>query len=168
MAKTNEVKEGVALLKAVSITSTILKQTQKWLNLETGVDDESVEITQTKYAAPTYSEKEYGGTEELFKQELLSAAQLLIQPIDRQIDALLYRATQDSYQAGKEVAMSKGNFLTPDLRGKIVQVMRGSQAFADMSAKEALEYWKAGYMAKKPGALKVLQTAQALGGFEEF
>lgn len=158
----------IELKKAVEITKQELKQVQKVMDLETGNEDATITIVQTKFVAPAYSEEVYGGTEELFNAELFKAATALIQPISKQVDAMLYRATQDSYQSGKDAALKGGNFLTQDLRGKIVQVMRGSQAFADLSAKDALDYWKKGYMDKKPGAVKVLQTAQALGGFEEF
>jgi hypothetical protein len=35
----------------------------------------------------------------------------------------------------------------------------------DLSAKDCFERWKAGYLAKKAGALKILDVAKSLGDF---
>lgn len=149
-----------------SIKVTEVTQSQKVLDLATGDEEAIIKVKQNKYEVPAYDSK-FGTTQE-FETALFTAAAELIQPKSKQIEALLYRATQDSYQAGKIAAMATGNYLTSDLKAKIVQVMRGNQAFVDLSAKECYERWKSGYMGArgdgpKAGATKVLATAKDLG-----
>lgn len=158
-------QENTITAKPAILTQS-LKQSQKVLDLSTGDEDATISVLQTKYFAPAYDAKY--GTEAEFEEALFLAAAELIQPKSKQIEALLYRATQDSYQAGKIAAMATGNYLTSDLKAKIVQVMRGNQAFVDLSAKECYERWKSGYMGArgdgpKAGATKVLATAKDLG-----
>lgn len=166
MAKTmTPTNETNGLKKQPEVLVQDLKQVQKVMDLATGSEDATITVVCKRYAAPVYDEKEYGGTEAEFEAALFKAATELVQPVSKQIESFLYRATQDSYQAGKTEALAAGNFLTSDLKGRIVQVMRGNQAFVDLTAKECFERWKAGYAAKKAGATKVLETAKALGDF---
>lgn len=152
----------IPVIKVVAIS-----QAQKVMDLDSGSEDAQITVKQNRYFAPTYDEKEFGGTEAEFQSAVLEAAKELVNPVEKQIDALLYRATQDSYQSGKAAALAGGNYLSSDLKGKIVQVMRGNQAFVDVSASDCFAKWKAGYMAKKPGAFNILTTAQNLGVFDD-
>lgn len=167
MAKQTSTENGQTKFVSPTIIATAIAQTQKVMNLDNGDEDATIKLAMTRYSFKPYDPKdETHGTPEQYYGVLFTAAAELIQPVEKQIDALLYRATQDSYQAGKTAALATGNFLSSDLKAKIVQVMRGNQAFAEMSAKECFDYWKDGFSAKKPGAVKVLDTAKALGDFE--
>lgn len=154
-----------ALTKNPTILIQTLKQKQKVMDLETGDESAEIELVYDKYVAPEYSAKEYGGSEALFLDALLIAASELVQPVSKQIDAFLTKRQSDNYQVAKAKALSGGNFLTADLKGKIVQVMKGNQAFVDMNAADCFKRWKDGYKAQKAGAFKVLETAKALGDF---
>lgn len=149
----------------VIITQNV-KQAQTVVDLSTGDESAKIELKYTKYVVPEFDAKKYG-TRESFDAALFTAAQALVNPVSVQVEALVYRATQDSYQAGKTAALAAGDYLTSELKSKIVQVMKGNQAFVDTSASDCFARWKAGFIAKKAGALKILDTAKALGGFDE-
>jgi hypothetical protein len=151
--------------KVVSIKATVTKQQQKVMDLESGKEDATIEVSMTKYTAPEYDATTFDGTEAEFNEAVITAASELIQPPAARLAAFLNYATSASYQAGKAAALATGNFLTSDLKARIVQVMRGNQAFVDMSAKDCFERWKTGYLAKKTGALKILDVAKSLGDF---
>lgn len=157
---------GAEAVKALVLKVTELKPKQKVLNLETNEDAE-IEVVSQRFELPKYDEKIHG-TKQTFVHAAMLAATALVQPVEQQIDALLYRATQNSYQAGKTAALAGGNYLTADLRSNIVQIMRGNNAYADMSATDCFNKWKAGYKEQKPGAIKVLTMAQDMGSVEEF
>lgn len=143
----------------LNIVITKLEQSPKVLDLTTGAET-TVKISQDKYSFATIPE---GVDEETFYKDALSEAASLVGSAKDQAVALLAYATSQSYQDGKVKAMASGNYLTSGLKAQIVQVMRGNQAFVDLSAKECFDRWTAGYIAKKPGAAKVLETAKALG-----
>lgn len=152
---------------AVKVIEQVVKQSQKVLNLETG-EDTQITVVQTKYIAPSYEPKY--GTEAEFETALFDAASSLMGTNAKRIDAFLYRATQDSYQAGKTAALSAGKFLTSDLKARIIQVMRGNVAFAEASAKDCYDRWVSGYLGTrgegaKNGATKVLRAAEDMGDF---
>jgi|SRR5712671_6828058 len=159
---------GVQVKPAVEILVQTLKQSQKVMDLETGDENATIDLVMKKYIAPEYDAKTHAPlTEEEFNAVVLESAAALVQPVGEQIKAFLNKATSDSYQAAKTAALAKGNFLTTDLKARIIMVMRGNQNFADNSAKECFDKWKAGFMAKKAGATKVLDTAKALGDFDD-
>lgn len=150
----------------ITILTQVLKQQQKVMDLKSGKEDATIDVVMTKYIAPEYDAKKFEPlSESEFEESLFEAARSLIEPVADQIQAFLIKATSDSYQAGKAAALAGGDYVTSDLKAKIVQVMRGNQNFTDISAKDCFERWKAGYLAKKPGATKVLDTAKALGDF---
>lgn len=153
-------------VKPLVLKVTDLKPKQKVLNLETNEDAE-IEVISQRFELPKYDAAVHG-TRADFARSAMLAASALVQPVEQQIDALLYRATQNSYQAGKATALASGNFLTQDLRTNIVQIMKGNNAYADFSASECFNKWKAGFAEKKPGAIKVLTMAQDMGSVEEF
>lgn len=150
--------------KVLELKITELSPKQKVLNLDTNEDME-IAVISKRYELPKYDKAIHGEKPEFLKAAMI-AAEKLVQPIDEQIDALLYRATQSSYQAGKTLALSGGNFLTSDLRGKIVQIMRANAKFADESASDCFKMWLAGYKEKKTGAVKILTMAQDFGDFD--
>lgn len=155
-----------AAAEKVAIINQILKQKQKVLDLETGDDSAEIELVYSKYVSPEYDSAKFSPlTEDEFNAVLLEKAGELISPISNQISAFLAKAQSDGYQAAKQTALSKGNYLTADLKAKIVQVMRGNQAFVELTAADCYKRWRDGYTAKKPGAFKVLETAKALGDF---
>lgn len=145
---------------------TKLTPSQNVLNLETN-EEEKIVVSSNRYELPKYDDKIHGTKDEYWTAAMV-AAQALVNPAEKQIDALLYRATQDSYQAGKATALSAGKFLTQDLKTNIVQIMRGNNAYADMSASDCFAKWKAGYKEQKAGAVKILTMAQDMGSVEEF
>lgn len=156
----------MSLTKVPVIGTQKMKQVQKVMDLDTGNEGAEITLEYVKYTVPTYTEKEFGGTEAEFEQAILEAASNLVQPVSAQILALTNKATQDEYQNAKATALATGNFLSTDLKGRIVQVMRGNQAYQERTAKECFDLWKAGFMAKKPGAVKVLDIAKTIGDFD--
>lgn len=155
----------MSLTKNPEIVVTDLAQTQKVMDLANGNEDASIEIKQKKFAAPAYDAEIYGGTEDEFNEALLTAASEIVSPAASRITALLSFATSQSYQAAKTEALSKGEYLTSDLRARIVQVMRGNKDFVDVSASDCFKRWKAGFAAKKTGAVKILDMAKTMGEF---
>lgn len=158
--------EHEAAAAKIVILTQALKQQQKVMDLESGKEDATIDVVMTKYIAPDYDSAKFAPlSEQEFEESLFETARSLVQPVAAQIQAFLIKATSDSYQAGKATALAGGDYVTSELKAKIVQVMRGNQNFVDISAKDCFERWKAGYLAKKPGATKVLDTAKALGDF---
>lgn len=158
--------EQNAAAELVKIITQTTKQQQKVMDLETGKEDATIEVVMTKYIAPEYDATKFSPlTASEFESVLAERSAELIQPVSAQIAAFLNAATSASYQAGKTAALATGNYLTAELKARIIQVMRGNQAFVELSAKDCFERWKAGFMAKKTGAFKVLETAKALGDF---
>lgn len=153
------------LKKVPVILSVLIKQVQKVMDLSTGNEDTTINVDYSKLTIPDYDSEEYGGTIEEFYAALAKSAEELVSPVQKRIDALLKFATAENYQNAKTSALATGNFLTSDLKGRIVQVMRGNQAFVELSAKECFERWKIGFMAKKAGAIKVLDLAKTMGEF---
>jgi hypothetical protein len=151
--------------KDVVLKATTTAQQQKVMDLESGREDATIEVKMTKYTAPEYDSAKYDLTEEEFNAAVMEKAAELIQPASARLAAFLNYATSASYQAGKAAALATGNYLSSDLKARIVQVMRGNQSFVDLSAKDCFERWKAGYLAKKAGALKILDVAKSLGDF---
>jgi hypothetical protein len=168
MATKEEVKStttAAAFKKAVELSKTAIKQPVKVLNLATGDDDDTVDISYVKYAAlPTYNKDTYGATEAAFNEEIEKQVLALLPNRADQLEAILYRVSQNSYQNGKAEAYAKGDYITPDLRSRIVSVMKGYAAFADMTAADCFKSWKKSYGEKKSGAIKALEIARSLGG----
>lgn len=150
--ETSTKQEPVVVVSPIEITD--LTQKPVVLNLETGADD-NLEIKQKKWVLRKYDESKDGPRDQFLKLALGEAVKL-VQPIERQIDALLTFATAQSYQEGRAAALAKGNFLVPELRRKIVDFMRTMPKFAELKATAAFDLWKEGYKAKKPGAMRIL------------
>lgn len=168
MAKDKTVTENVPVTATERVIPVIkvvnINQPQKVMDLSTGNEEAVIYVKQEKFTAPEYDSKIHGTVEEFYR-DLMAAAQALVQPVAAQIEALVFRATQDSYQAGKAAVLATGDYLTAELKAKIIQIMRGNAAFNDKSAKECFDLWKVGFMAKKTGALKILENARSLGDF---
>jgi hypothetical protein len=171
---------------AEAIAALALKQQKtaqklKVTDLTTGVDDAEITNNYVKYSVPEYDAKKYGPREGFIKR-LMELALSLVSPVENQIDALLYRATQDSYQAGKVAAYATGTagqYLSPELKAAITMVVKqGGTRYADASNSEAFAAWKAAFTSqasfdgktfdaeqiakRKAGADRTLATAQAL------
>jgi hypothetical protein len=127
-----------------------VKLKQNVLNLENGEEVE-VEFLQKRYTA----DKANGVT--------LEAARQIVGSVENQIKAFLDFATSRSYQDSRNAALAKGTFLTAELRSKIVVFMRAQANFADLSAKDAFNRWKDGFLAGKAGAKKILDLVTASG-----
>lgn len=168
--------ENVTQTKPFALKVTELKPKQNVLDLETN-EDAAIEVKSVRYEAPVFQTGKtpestgwtctidgkpqfVPGTAEEFEQALYNAAEALIQPRSKQIEAFLYRATQESYQAGKAAALAAGNYLTQDLRKRIVSIMSMMNAYAEVSASDCYKRWLSGYKEGKPGALKLLKMAQ--------
>lgn len=121
-----------------------IKQALTVTDLETGDDTAKVDNSYSKFTAPAY-DKKYG-TMAQFEEALFKLAESLVQPISNRIDALLYRATQDSYQAGKVAAFASGNYLSPELRGKVTEIITSSSPkYANEKAVVVFGAWKAAF-----------------------
>lgn len=91
----------------------------------------------------------------------LEAAKELVGNEENQAAAFIAYASSQSYQVGKVAAFSGGNYLTPELKSRIVAIVKQLNTFADVSAKDCYTRWLAGYKAKKTQALQFLADAQA-------
>jgi hypothetical protein len=153
MAKENKMEEikkgGEATFEIPEIKiQKVPQKLTKLVNLDTGDEDAEVVNNYQKFTAPTY-DKKYGSKDH-FEAALLKLATALVQPVSNQIDALLFRATQDSYQAGKLVAFATGNFLTPELRTKVVEtVVNTSSTLAAEKSPVVFATWLAAYTNKE-------------------
>jgi hypothetical protein len=121
-----------------------------------------VNLVYNRYVAPTYDEKEYGGTLEQFNAAVLKAAAELVQPIEKHIDALLRFATSEGYQTAKVTEMGKGDYLTPELKTAIATILAGKQRFAEMGKPEIINYWKERYFSGNDYAVKVFAQAKEM------
>lgn len=126
------------------------KQPISVLNLDTNEDEKLTLILKT-----------YSVNNELPVEQQLKAIQQHVQPATEQVKALVKYAESKSYQDAKNAAMSKGNYLTQGLRTGIVTILSTYPAFADESSKVIFDRWLAGYKAKKPSAITVLEQAKA-------
>lgn len=142
---------------AGSVVDVEVKQKVSVFDLDAG-EDTDITIVYRKYSAGKYDEA------------TLEQAQKLVQPVAKQIDALLYRAQQESYQEGKKKALSAGRYLTSDVISKGADFLRANVAsFADVSAKDAKTRFTDGVKNNKPGAMKVLQiVSQDSSEFGDF
>jgi len=165
MATATETVHGQShSVRSLELKVTELTPTQSVLNLDTN-EDAKITVSSKKYELPKY-DKAIHGSESEFLAAAKAAVLKLVQPESAVVDALLKYATSESYQAGKQAALANGNYLTSDLRSKIVQIMRGNNKFADYSASECFSTWLSGYKEKKPGAIKILTMAQDFGEFD--
>lgn len=144
----------------VAIIATELKQPQTVLDLDKN-EDAKITLVYNKYErnekAPIAAQ--------------IAAANKLVSPEEKRVEALCKFATTEAYQAAKAAELAKGNYLTSQLRTKIVGIMQGLDAFAELSAKDCFERWMTGYKDKtnekrRTSALKLLDRARAAG--EEF
>lgn len=91
----------------------------------------------------------------------------LVSPQSERNNALLAFANSKAYQAAKVKAFSAGNYLTPELKGSIVEALRMSGRFNDNTAKEIFQRWLDGYRGndpvKKASAKKVLDRVTEWG-----
>jgi len=112
-------------------------------DLDSG-EDTQVTNNYIKYSAPSYDKK--FGTVEQFTAVLLKLASDLVQPVSEQVEALLYRATQNSYQAGKVAAFAAGNYLSPELKAKVIEIITSSSPkYATAKGSVVFDAWKAAF-----------------------
>lgn len=140
--------------KKIKVTE--LKQKQSFTNLDTGEDDEIV-VTTLKYSVP----------DGLSVQDALKQMDAIVHPAEERLNALLKYAESKSYQESKAAALAKGNYLTPQLKSKIVQILQATDAFSEVGARDTYARWYAGYKAKKQSAFKVLERARASEEFAD-
>jgi hypothetical protein len=133
----------------VAIVESDVKQPQTVLDLDNN-EDAKITVIYKKYVA----------NDKVPVKDQLAAALKLVSPEAEVVKALLAYAQSKSYQDGKNAALTKGNYLTQQLRSTIVGLMQNTPNFAETGAKECFERWMAGYKAKKPAALRLLQDAQ--------
>ncbi len=133
-----------------------LKQKQNVLNLD-NLEDSEIEVVTKKYIVP----------KGMSVDEAMEAIFSIVTPKEKQLQALLKFAESESYQASKAAAMSGGNYLTPQLRTKIVNTLSNIDAFAEMSAKDIFGRWLTGYKEGKPSAKKLLDQVRALEEFAD-
>lgn len=146
--QTTEMHETVkSLLKTSEV-----KQKVKVINLDNPEDDSvQVEIVYTKY------DFDKNVDHELLSKEL----DAIVTPLSERNKALTAYAQSASYQAGKILAFSAGNYLTPELRSAIVDYLRMTGKFNESTAKEIFTRWIDGYKGgdagKKASAKKILE-----------
>lgn len=184
MAPTSEVVVGDVnpTLAAVAVKVQAVKQPITVTDLSTGDDSAKLTLNYNRYTAPDYDKGKHGPDETAFYARLMELATALVNPVSAQIDALLYRATQDAYQAAKVTAYAAGTpgqYLSPELKSAITMVVKQSGTrYADASNSDAFNSWKAAFTSqvqfdgksfdadqvakRKAGADRVLATAQAL------
>lgn len=150
--------EGNGSDAAKIINRTTVKQPQTVTDLDSGADSK-ITVEYQRYVLNPKSTSTV--------DEQLEEALALVQPKDNQVDALLKYATNASYTAGKNAALAGGNYLTPELRRKIVTLLSDHPNFAELSAKDIGDRWLAGYKAKSPKAIEWLNRAKQLLSAEE-
>lgn len=139
-------KEKIEILKAQAV-----KPKQKVIDLD-NPDKDDVTV-QLEYDILSINEKApvESVTAELNK---------LVSPQSERNKALLNFANSQAYQKAKEKAFAAGNYLTPELKGAIVDALRMSGRFNDNTAKEIFTRWLDAYRGtdpvKKTSAKKVL------------
>lgn len=151
-------KDVKKIMESVTFKKIETKQQQGVLDLET-MQDAKITVLQVKFVAPDYDAAKFGTPDE-YQQALFAAASELVSPIQNRTAALLKFAQSELYTASKVEALKGGNYLTQDLSRAIVDIMRANVAFADLTAKEAIDKWKEGYKNGKPAAAKYLKLAQ--------
>ncbi len=169
-------------LASVAIKVQAVKQPITVTDLSTGDDQAKLALNYSRYTAPDYDAAKHGKDEAAFYARLMELATALVNPVSVQVDALLYRATQEAYQAAKVTAYSSGTpgqYLSPELKAAITMVVKQSGTkYADASNSDAFNSWKAAFTSqvqfdgksfdaeqvakRKAGADRVLATAQAL------
>ena len=158
--KENKIMEKKDAVAAMKLVETLLKQKQSFLNLDSGEDDE-ITVTTKKYTVP----------DGMDVAAAMKQAQTLVQPVERQLAALLKFAESESYQESKNSALTKGNYLTSGIKSKLVQILQTSDTFANMKAKDVFERWYTGYKSadvkKKAAANKVLDRARASEEYDD-
>lgn len=142
--------------KELHLIETELKQKQSFLNLQTNEEEDVVVVTK-KYSVPTGM-----ATEVAIKE-----AENLVKPASKRLAALLKFAESESYQESKAAALAKGEYLTPQVKSKIVGIMQTLDAFAEVGARDCFARWFAGYKEKKPSAMKLLERARATEEFSD-
>lgn len=138
------------------------EQKQNVLNLDLG---ENSEITVTTKTVSWKTAKDKDGKDvEPTTAEKLKVLQTLVSPAEKQVEALEKFFASESYRVSKEEALSKGNFLTQNLKSGIVNYLSAAYAqFSDLSAKEIFSRWLTGYKAKNKNAIEVLNRIKAAG-----
>lgn len=135
---------------------TDLKQSQTVLNLDT-LDDGSITLVYKKFdrneKAPITAQ--------------LAAAMKLVGSDEKRVEALLKYATSEEYQNAKTKSLAAGNFLTTQLKSRIVGIMQTLPQFDDVKAADCYARWLAGYKAKKESAIKLLDRAKASEEFAD-
>ncbi|MGB8840048.1 MAG: hypothetical protein WCC64_03155 [Aliidongia sp.] len=124
------------------------------LNLEVGIEEK------VQFKGSAFSVKNPNAS---VVQDLL----VLLGDVPAQTSALCAALKSASYQVAKAAAMGD-KYLDSNLRTKIVQIMKGTEQFGALDAKECYDRWVSGYKAKKPGAMKILEQAQAANSVEEY
>lgn len=149
--------------KVELIKSTTLKPKQKFVNLDSGVEEEIIVESERYELVPFSGEvaKHFNGDKNAYWHEAFKQVSAMVSPVSEQVEAFLKYATSSSYQDGKKTALSGGNFLSPELKSKISSYMGNLTAFSELKASERFDKWLAGYKDKKPGAMKILEACTA-------
>lgn len=149
--------------KVELVKSTTLKPKQKFVNLDSGVEEEIVVESERFELVPFSGDvaKHFNGDKNAYWHEAFKQVSAMVSPISEQCEAFIKYATSQSYQEGKKTALSGGNFLSPELKSKISSYMGNLTAFSELKASERFDKWLAGYKEKKPGAMKILEACTA-------
>ena len=133
-----------------------LKQKQSFLNLDS-MEEGEVEVVTKKYIVP----------KGMTTAEAMEAISQIVAPEEKRLAALLKFAESESYQLSKNAALAGGNYLTPQLRSKIVSTLSNLDIFAEVSAKDIFGRWLTGYKEGKVSAKKLLDQVRAIDEFSD-
>lgn len=149
-----EVLEAVNEVKDKNAPAVVVTQKKQpisgILNLETGEEEKFILLVKT-FAVNT----------ELAPEDQLEAMKEHVQPVEEQVKALVKYAESKSYQDAKNAELSKGNYLTQQLRTAIVTILSNYVGFGDAGSKEIFDRWLVGYKAGKQSAKTILDQARA-------
>lgn len=132
------------------------KQKQKIIDLNNPTaTDTTIEVVQRKLTV-----KDGVSLEDAIETALGS-----ITPAEKKLTALVNFLQSEAYQESKKQALSKGEYMTPQLRSQLVQIMGNLSMFADMSAADIYKKWLEGFTSKEErkqiAARKLLDRAKA-------
>lgn len=144
----------------LEIFKQVNKQKQEILNLDSGKDEE-ITVFQATYIVPDFN-PEIHGTLEAYESTKLKAAQSLVQPANKQADALLKYAASEVYAQSKREALASGNFMSAELRSVLITGLKARPAFSKMTAKEVFERWMKGFQSGVPQTKKYLEDAKVI------
>lgn len=155
-----EKKSEKPTIGKLEIVKQITKQKQDILNLDSGKDEEIV-VQQCNFIVPEFN-ADIHISQEQYNTVKLAAAQSLVQPVEKQADALLKFAANEVYANSKRDALAAGNYMSQELRSTLTKMLKQRPTFNEMNASEIFKRWVAGFSAGAERAKKYLEDAKVI------